>query len=370
MWSINFTSDAIQIVESPLPTPSIPSRIVGMIGGNPVEAYRLSAGDTSLEVITYGAILTRLTRPDRQGRVDDIVLGYDDPAAYVDAPGNAGAICGRHANRIAHGRFPLDGQTIALPCNSGEHHLHGGAPGFGKRLWSAHPDPAANAVEFRLLSPDGDQNYPGTLEASTTYALAPDGTLFITMRATTDRRTIVNLVYHGYWNLAGHASGGVTGQMLQIEADHYTPVFPDKIPTGRIEPVAGTPFDFTQPKPIGRDIAAAWPDGGYDHNWCLRHADGRMRRCAVAWDQQSGRRLELHSNQPGVQFYTANHYASAPTPGKDGALYERYAGFALETQNFPNAPNEPAFPSSVLSPGETYEHRMEIRFSTAPAWSA
>lgn len=347
----------------------IERRIAGVIDGTPVEAFRLTGGDTTIELITFGAILTRLYRPDRLGQIDDIVLGYDDPAAYVATPGNAGAICGRYGNRIAEGRFTLDGTLFELPRNTGGHHLHGGAKGFGKRFWTPCPDAAANAVEFRLLSPDGDAGYPGSLEASVRYALAADGALSITMRAQTDRRTIVNLVYHGYWNLAGHGSGSVADQMLQIDADHYTPVAADKIPTGEIAAVRDTAFDFSRPRPIGADIAAV-PGGGYDHNWCLRDADGDMRRCAVAWDKQSGRRLELHTNQPGVQFYTANHFATAPATGKGGAIYAAHAGFALETQTFPNAPNEPAFPSPVLSPGATYDHRMELRFSTEQDWIA
>ncbi len=343
---------------------SIEQVTLGRIDGQPVEAYRLSAGGTSIEVMTFGAILTRLTRPDRNGQIDDIVLGYDDPADYVSKPGNAGAICGRHANRMAEGRFELNGTTFELPRNNGAHHLHGGLPGFGKCFWSAHPHPENNIVEFRLHSPDGDQGYPGAMDASTTYRLSDKGTLSITMRATSDRATVVNLIHHGYWNLAGHDSGSVEDQVLRIAADAYTPVTPDKIPTGEVAPVAGTAFDFTTAKPIGRDIAAAWPSGGYDHNLCHSDFDGSMQLCAEAHDPASGRALTIRSNQPGVQLYTANHYADTPTPGKGGALYRRYAGFALETQNFPNAPNVPGFPSSVLRPGETYEHRMEIAFST------
>ncbi|SFZ84677.1 aldose 1-epimerase [Devosia enhydra] len=348
---------------------TISRHVVGSIAGTPVEAFRLSGGDTSIEVISFGAILRRLTRPDRNGQVDDIVLGYDDPEAYVGTPGNAGAVCGRYGNRIANGRFTLDGTVYELPRNNGDHHLHGGAQGFGKRFWTPYPDPDGNAVEFRLLSEDGDAGYPGTLEASTRYALAADGTLTITMSATTDRRTIVNLVHHGYWNLAGHASGSIAEQVLQLDADHYTPTHPDKIPTGEIAPLAGTAFDFSRPRAIGADITTV-AGGGYDHNWCLRPAESGMRRCAVAWDRASGRRLELHTNQPGVQFYTANHFANAPATGKGGAPYGAHAGFALETQTFPNAPNEPAFPSPVLSPGASYDHRMVLRFSTEQDWIA
>ena len=340
-------------------------RIVGAIEGRPVEAFRLCGGGTELEVIGFGAILTRLTRPDRHGVVGDIVLGYDDPADYETTPGNAGALCGRLANRLAHGRFELEGQVFELARNSGAHHLHGGARGFGKRFWSAHPDPSANAVEFRLASPDGDEGYPGALDASVTYGVTADGAVSIAMRARADRNTIVNLVHHGYWNLAGHASGSVLEQQLQIEADHYTPVRRDKIPTGEILSVEGGPFDFRRFKAIGADIAEASIDGGYDHNFCLRGRARELRRCVSAWDPGSGRRMDIHSNQPGLQLYTANHLGLAPARGKGGAVYEKYAGFALETQAYPDAPNCPHFPSVILQEGETYRHEMLIVFPDA-----
>lgn len=337
---------------------------IGEIDGKPVEAFRLRGGDTQIEVINYGAILTRLTRPDRSGRVADLVLGFDNPARYASARGNAGAICGRHANRLSNGRFHLDGRRIDLPLNAGLHHSHGGPRGFGKRFWTPHPDPAANAVEFRLTSDDGDQGYPGKLHASTTYRLGAEGTLYLTMRASADARTIVNLVHHGYWNLAGHHAGSVERQILHVEADHYTPVR-DKIPTGEIAPVAGTPFDFTRPAAIGRSIAQASLAGGYDHNFCIRGPVPQLRRCCVLFDPASGRRLELHSNQPGLQLYTPRQFSGMPVKGKAGAAYGLYAGLALETQNYPDAPNQPGFPSSMLSPGELYEHRMIFHFSIA-----
>jgi aldose 1-epimerase len=340
-------------------------RINGAIEGRPVEAFCLRGGDTELELIGFGAIVTRLKRPDRHGVVEDIVLGYDDPADYGTTPGNAGALCGRHANRLAQSRFELDGQVIQLTRNSGEHHLHGGVRGFAKRFWHAHPDPSSNAVEFRLTSPDGDEGYPGALAASVTYAVAPDGAVSIAMRAQANRRTIVNLVHHGYWNLAGHASGSVLEQQLQIDADHYTPIRPDKIPTCEIASVEGGPFDFRQFKAIGANIEDASIDGGYDHNFCLKGRAEGLRRCVSAWDRGSGRRMDIHSNQPGLQLYTANHFEPAPARGKGGAVYEKYAGFALETQAYPNAPNCPNFPSVILPEGETYRHEMLIVFPKA-----
>ena len=339
--------------------------VIGEIDGREVEAFRLRGGDTEIEVMSYGAILRRVLRPDRRGQVADIAIGYDDPADYVGNPGNAGAICGRLSNRLAYGRFSLDGVAYQLPTNSGEHHLHGGAPGFGKRFWEPHPDPGTNAVAFRLHSPDGDQGYPGTLDASATYRVDADGVLSLTLEARTDRTTIVNLIYHGYWNLGGHASGSVENQVLRLAADAYTEVFEDKIPTGKILPVAGTPYDFAKPRAIGDAIAGTWPGIGYDHNFCLTGADGTERLAAEAFDPESGRGFSLFTNQPGVQFYTAAHYQAQPTRGKEGALYREFAGFALETQAYPDSPNHPEFPSVVLRPPETYRHTMRFVFSTA-----
>lgn len=339
--------------------------IIGEIDGQPVDAYRLKGGETEIEVMTYGAILRRVMRPDREGNVDDIVIGYDSPADYVGNPGNAGAICGRLSNRLALGKFTLDGVDYQLPTNSGPHHLHGGLPGYGKRFWIAEPDPAANAVTFRMPSPDGDQGYPGALEASVTYHVGDDGALEITMEGITDRATIVNIIYHGYWNLAGHDSGSVEDQLLKLFCDRYTLVTEDKIPTGEIKAVAGTAYDFAEMHAIGDHIAETWPGIGYDHNLCVADYDGEMRLVAEAADPKTGRGFRLHSNQPGVQFYTAGHYQAQPTTGKGGAIYHEFAGFALETQKFPDSPNHPNFPSVVLRPGETYLHRMRFEFVTA-----
>ncbi len=337
--------------------------VIGEIGDQKVDGFRLKGGDTEIEVITYGAILRRLTRPDRHGKIEDIVIGYDDPADYVANPGNAGAICGRLSNRLAYGKFSLDGVDYQLPTNNGAHHLHGGAPGFGKRIWTAEPDPDNNAVTFRLHSPDGDQGYPGALDASATYHVDDDGVLELTMEATTDRSTIVNLIYHGYWNLGGHGSGGVENQTLRIAADAITEVTEEKIPTGILLPVAGTPYDFNSSHAIGDGIAQAWPGIGYDHNFCLAGHDGSMRFAAQAFDPKSGRGFSLSTNQPGVQLYTASHFKAQPTVGKDGALYREFAGFALETQAFPDSPNHPNFPPVVLRPEETYRHQMRFVFS-------
>nr|WP_272211364.1 aldose epimerase family protein [Marinicella sp. W31]MDC2877255.1 galactose mutarotase [Marinicella sp. W31] len=343
---------------------NIEHAVIGEIDGRAVDVYRLKGGDTEIEVMTYGAILRRVMRPDRDGKVGDIAIGYDNPADYVEKPGNAGAICGRLSNRLAFGKFSLDSVDYQLPTNSGPHHLHGGLPGFGKRFWEAEPDPVKNAVTFRMPSPEGDQGYPGKLDASVTYRVGDDGALELTMEAVTDRATIVNIIYHGYWNLAGHDSGSVEGQLLRLLCDRYTAVTEDKIPTGEIIEVAGTPYDFTQMHPIGDRISETWPGIGYDHNLCVAGFDGAMRLVAEAQDPKSGRGFQLRTNQPGVQFYTAGHYQAQPTAGKGGALYREFSGFALETQAFPDSPNHPNFPSVVLRPGETYRHMMRFDFTT------
>ncbi|MFC4172188.1 aldose epimerase family protein [Microvirga sp. GCM10011540] len=341
--------------------------VFGAIEGRPVEAYRLESGVLRARVITYGAILSELHVPDRTGRMDDVVLGYDDLPSYLQYRGSAGAICGRYANRIALGRFPLDGELYSLSVNEAPNHIHGGFRGFNKQIWTAEPDTEGNAIRLTLDSPDGDEGYPGRVAASVTYRLTDEPALEIVLEATTDRPTIINLVYHGYWNLAGHSSGSIRDQHLLIEADHYTPVGPGKIPTGEIAPVAGTAFDFRNERPIGLaiDDTSQLPEAGYDHNFCLRGENGKLRRAARAVDPGTGRGLEIWTDRPGVQFYTANHFEKTPAIGKGGAVYGKHAGFALETQVYPNSPNEPHFPNAILRPGETYRHVMRVPFFTS-----
>lgn len=334
--------------------------------GQPVEAYDLEAGSIRARVITYGGILSELHVPDGSGGSVDIVLGYDDLASYLRYRGSAGAICGRYANRIAQAQFSLDGETYVLSANEPPNHIHGGFKGFNKQVWLAEPDSAANAVRLTLEEPDGNEGYPGRVKASVTYRLTDEPVLEILMEAVTDRPTVINLVHHGYWNLAGHGAGEIRSQHLLIEADHYTPVGPGKIPTGEVTPVAGTAFDFRTIRPIGAHIddISQLPEAGYDHNFCLNGERGVLRRAARAIDPHSGRGLEIWTDQPGVQFYTANHFGTLPAMGKGGIPYGKHAGFALETQIYPNSPNEPHFPSAVLRPGETYRHVMRVPFFT------
>ncbi|WP_210527340.1 aldose epimerase family protein [Rubellimicrobium arenae] len=348
----------------------------GRIGSDPVQAVTLDDGNgLRARVITYGARLTELHVPDREGRQDDIVLGFDRLDDYLSTTTYFGATCGRYANRIARGRFALDGEAFQLDVNEGANHLHGGRDGFDRRNWTlAEADD--RRVVFRLTSPDGDMGYPGECDLVTTYDLAGDGRLLITMAATTTRATPINVVHHSYFNLAGQGSGDVLRQEMRLAAPFYTPVDGELLATGEIRSVAGTAFDFTTPKPIGRDFAALGSvgagvfqaGGGYDHNWVLGGDGGGsdvgsgLHDCAEIRDPASGRRMTLRTNEPGVQVYTGG-YLDDSIVGKGGRRLCQFAGFTLETQKFPGSPNHPHFPNAVLRPGESYSHRMEFGFS-------
>lgn len=333
--------------------------------GGAVEAFRLESGGIAATLIGLGARLQALTVPDRDGAPADVVLGADDVAAYAGPHRYSGAVCGRYGNRIAGARFPLGGRVVTLDANEPPNHLHGGFAGLDLKLWVAEPDSAGNAVRFTTVSADGEGGFPGRLEVAATYALAGDR-LTVVMEATTDRPTPVNLVQHAYFNLAGHGSGDIRGHEVQLHAPFVTPVDGALLPTGEIRAVAGTPFDFTRPRRLGEviDTPGLTPKGGFDNNWVLGGAaDARgLRPCADIRDPGSGRRLELWTNQPGVQFYTAAHLGPE-VRGKGGVPYCRCAGFTLETQAFPDTPNQPHFPTCLLHPGQHYRHEMHFRFS-------
>lgn len=323
-------------------------------------------------VISLGARLQMLVAPDRNGQFADIVLGYSDLKGYLADASYFGATVGRFANRIARGRFSLDGRSYQLPINNGLNSLHGGTAGFGQVLWSivdVKSDPEAS-VTLRYVSPDGDQGYPGQLTATATYTLNDRNELSVDYRATTDRPTIVNISNHTYWNLAGQGSGrSILGQLLTIPASAYTPVDETQIPTGEIRSVAGTPFDFRQPKAIGRDIRNGREPQlligrGYDHNWVVaRQPLPDPRLVARVEDPVSGRILEVLSTEAGLQFYSGN-FLDGSIVGKDGHLYRQGDGMALEPQLFPDTPNQAAFGSARLDPGQTYENRIIFRFKT------
>ncbi len=333
---------------------------IGEIGGTEVRAVTLEGGGLRLRLLTWGARLAELWVPDRTGVPADIVLGQDNLADWLAHGSYLGATCGRHANRIAGGRFVLDGRAVQLDRNEGANTLHGGAAGFDLKHWRIESHSASH-VTFAITSPDGEMGFPGTLQARATYRL--DAGLVITMAALTDAPTVVNLVNHAYFNLAGQGAGDILGQELQVEAGFYLPVDDHKLPTGEILSVAGTPFDFRQPRSIG----AAMPGpGGFDHNLCLSSplAGDGLRPCLSATDPVSGRRLRLATSAPGVQLYTGAHFAGGP--GKAGARYPRFAGFAAESQDFPDAPNRPQFPGTVLRPDQVYSHVMRFDFTPAP----
>jgi len=335
---------------------------VGQIGGTDVHQVTLSANGLKVVLLTWGARLAELWVPDAKGILADIVLGHDTLADWQAHGTYLGATCGRYANRIAGGRFQLDGRQIQVDRNEGANSLHGGSRGFDLKLWqiAVHSD---THVTFTTTSADGEMGYPGTLQASTTYRI--DGlSLAIEMLATTDAPTVVNLVNHAYFNLAGQGVGDVMGQNLQIDASHYLPVDSQLIPTGDVVSVANTAFDFRQTRPIGASLPGP---SAFDHNLCLSAptgADG-LRPCLTATDPASGRRMRLSTTEPGVQLYTGAHFSGGP--GKQGARYPQFAGFAAETQRFPDSPNRPQFPSARLDPGQSYRHAMRFDFTPAPA---
>jgi aldose 1-epimerase len=332
--------------------------------GTAVDLYTLTnAHGVVAKVITYGATVTELHVPDRVGRMADVVLGCPDLKAYEAGHPFFGAIAGRVANRIANARFTLDGHEYQLAANNGPHSLHGGKRGFDKYVWHAEPAGRGAAVRLTRTSPDGEEGYPGNLKAAVTYTLTDADELRIDYEATTDKPTPVNLTNHSYFNLAGHASGTILKQVMMIAADRYTPGDETLVPTGKVEPVKGTPFDFTRPTVIGsrfRELKGT--PVGYDLNYVL-NAGGRLSELAArASDPKSGRVLELYTTEPGVQFYTAN-FLDGTQAGKGGVKYPQYAGFCLEAQHFPDAVHHPNFPSIILQPGATYRQTTVYKFS-------
>lgn len=335
-------------------------------------------GGWKATITDYGAILTSMTVPLGKGGPADVVLGFDSLEGYLAGHPYFGATCGRCSNRIANARFSLGGKEYTLAANNGVHHLHGGEAGFDKKLWKAEPKltDAGPAVTFRLVSPNGEEGYPGELTIQTTYTLTPAGELVIDMQAKSDAATVCNMVHHTYWNMAGQASGTIRDQRLTVYADRYLPVDDGSIPTGDLAAVEGTAFDFRPERSQAASLGAAIDGlpgsadganpGGVDHNLCVRDwkADGAMRPVAVLLDPASGRTMELESNQPGVQVYTGN-YLDGSLTGKAGAVYEKHSGVCLETQCFPDAIHhigDAGWPAVILEPGQTYQHRMVHRF--------
>jgi len=317
--------------------------------------YTLSNRDGfEVSITNYGGAVTSLKTLDRHRNFDEIVLGFATLDEYVQCPRYFGALIGRHANRIAGGRFSLDGVEYQLPCNNGANHLHGGFKGFDKRVWDVRE--SDNALHLSYFSKDGEEGYPGNLTAFVDYTLL-DNELRIDYRATTDRATIVNMTNHSYFNLRG--AGTILDHELTLNADHFTPVSEDLIPTGEIKAVAGTPMDFRKAKAIGSELANV--AGGYDHNFVLNDWDGSLQLAARLHEPVSGRTLEILTTEPGMQFYSGN-FLDGSLMGRNGVAYELYTGLCLEPQHFPDAPNHSNFPSTTLRPGEEYKQTSVYRF--------
>jgi aldose 1-epimerase len=340
--------------------------------GEPIEQCRLSAGGIYLELITLGCAITRLEVPDSQGHCSNVVLGHADIARYAAGREYFGAVIGRLANRLRDSRLRLDGTEYLLSANDGPHHLHGGACGFDRRLWrlvAACVETDRAVAQLERISAAGEEGYPGELQVTVRYAVTAGGDVETELSATAQRPTIVNLTNHSYFNLRGEGEGDIGGHELTIHADRYCVIDADLLPTGELRCVADTAFDFRRPRPVGQGLLAADPQlqlaGGYDHCMALT-AGGRAGSLALACllhDPVSGRRMEVWTDQPGVQFYTGN-FLDGSTVGPSGRRYRRHGGLCLETQRFPDAPNRPEFPSVRLEPGQTYESRTIWRFKT------
>jgi aldose 1-epimerase len=338
--------------------------------GVPVEVFTFtSASGLEVRAMTYGGTILSLRVPDRNGELGDVVLGHDSLDGYLKVPAYFGAIIGRYGNRIANARFSLDGEEYALAANNGPNALHGGVKGFDKVVWRGEPfrNEKGVGVVFSYTSPDGEEGYPGTLQARVTYTLTDANELVFDYHALTDKATPVNLTQHTYFNLAGDGSGTILDHQLMLNASRFTPVDETLIPTGEIVPVADTPFDFTKPTAIGARIDAKNEQlgfaGGYDHNYVLDRGEGEeMALAARVTEPTTGRVMEVTTTEPGLQFYSGN-FLDGTITGKAGHVYQHRSGFCLETQHYPDSPNRPDFPSTILRPGEEYHSRTVYRFS-------
>jgi aldose 1-epimerase len=342
---------------------TITERPFGTTGdGHRVSEFTLvNPGGITVSILSFGGIVRSINVPDKNGTTADVVLGFDSLPPYEARHPYFGTITGRFANRIANGRFTLDGRTYTLATNNGPNHLHGGLKGFDRANWNYKTDTGANSVSLVLshTSPDGDEGYPGAVSAQVTYTLFRDNSLRIDYYATSTKATPINLTNHSYFNLAGHTSGDVLTQKIQVLADKMVPVDANLIPNGTLNDVEGTPFDLREPVAIGAKIAET--SGGYDHTFVLSTTKRPLHVAARAMDEESGRFVEVLTTEPGVQFYTGN-FLNGSQVGKGGTPYNKHAGFCLETQHFPDSPNQPNFPSTILRPGEVYSTTTVMRF--------
>lgn len=330
--------------------------------GENVDLYTLTnTNGLKAQIMTYGGIVTTLNVPDRDGHLGDIVSGYDTLDEYIKENPYFGALIGRCGNRIGKGKFTLNGVEYTLATNNGPNHLHGGIKGFDKVVWNAEQmeTDEGPALKLNYLSKDGEEGYPGNLNCTVIYTLTNNDELKISYEAETDKDTVLNLTHHSYFNLGGHDSGDILGHELTLNADNYTPVDDDLIPTGEIKPVKGTPMDFTKPTAVGARIDQV--KGGYDHNFVLNNSDGSLALAASVYEPKTGRVMEIFTTEPAIQFYSGN-FLDGSLKGK-GAIYNKHNAFCLETQHFPDSPNRPNFPSVVLKPGEKYTHLTVHKFS-------
>jgi aldose 1-epimerase len=332
--------------------------------GTPVDVYTLKNGALEARIITYGGIVISLKVPDKSGKSADVVLGYDSLDGYLVKGPYFGAIIGRYGNRIAGGKFALDGKTYSIPPNDGPNALHGGPRGFDKVVWKAKEIP--RGIELSHVSPDGDQGFPGTLTALVRYTLSGKD-LKIEYSATTDKNTVLNLTNHSYFNLAGQGNGDILKHQVKLNAGRFTPVNDVLIPAGGLATVEGTPFDFRKSTAVGArindDNEQLRRGKGYDHNWVLDSGGGKLAEAAEVYEPTTGRVMQVWTDQPGVQFYTGN-FLDGTITGKDGKVYQQRAALCLETQHFPDSPNHPNFPSTELKPGQKYHTVTIYRFSS------
>jgi aldose 1-epimerase len=335
----------------------------GNYEGQAITEYTLTnKNGMQLSIINYGGTITKLTAPDKDGKFGDVVLGYDSLSGYLQR-GNPyfGALIGRYGNRIGKAQFNLDGQTYNLNKNDGVNTLHGGSKGYDKVVWTAEKQ-GDNSLKLTYHSKDGEGGYPGNLDVTVVYTLTGDNEVKIDYTATTDKATPVNLTNHAYYNLSAGTDSTILEHELQLSADKYTPVDAGLIPTGEIADVKGTPMDFTSSKPVGRDIAQV--KGGYDHNWVLNKKGNTLEKIGTLYHPKSGRVMDVYTTEPGIQFYSGNFLNGRLTNSKGGAKYVKHAALCLETQHFPDSPNHPNFPSTILKPGETYKSTTVYKFST------
>ena len=342
-------------------------------GGEAVALYKLrNARGAEATITNYGGILMSLKVPDRNGKFDDVVLGLGDFVSYLNKNSPyLGALIGRYGNRIAKGRFTLNGVEYKLAVNNGENHLHGGIKGFDKVVWTGHEmkTKAGPAVVLTYLSKDGEEGYPGNLNVKVIYTLTNNNELRIDYSATTDKDTVTNLTHHSYFNLAGEGNGDILNHLVTINADQFVPTDAGSIPTGELRKVAGTPFDFLKASAIGarinQDDEQLKFGNGYDHTWVINGVSGKLRLAATAYEQTSGRLMQVWTTEPGVQFYTGN-FLDGTLTGKSGKVYQRRFGFCFETQHYPDSPNQPSFPTTTLKKGATYKSTTIYRFSAKP----